>query len=236
VIRSGTTADPREEGAREAGSGSDGFLRTTPYAHTIEPLTRERTMPRPDDIAKRFHVSPGVKFLSQEQCAAELKLIGLKEVPPSYAWVKRVFGNSKLSPFGFYFWINTADAENTSYSMINRKKLLLNRTSSYRRLDGTYDYQWFPDEGVDKTIAEKINFSNLVPLCMNSQYDLWYTWDLSQITASGEPPILIFDLGTQIIEMILPDIYELYEAIADADGNDGEYDKAADGKIILVPM
>ena len=193
-------------------------------------------MSRNDEVASRYRTTPGVVFLSQEQCAAELALAGMKHVPPSYAWAKRVFGNSRLDPVDARFWINVASTEAHRFSLIKTRQMLLDRVSDFKQPDGSYKFPWgSEDDPASAAAFNQLDFSRLLPLCVNGESDLWHVWDLGRISSQGEPKIVIFDLGMQSVHTTLSDLCELYDLQAQWDGDIVDYEKDTDGKILLVP-
>lgn len=193
-------------------------------------------MSRFDEVAKRFRVAPGVEFLSPEQCAGEMALIGIKHVPPSYAWAKRVFGNSRIEPVDARFWINIANTKNETFSMISDREILRKRVARYRQPDGKYRFDWGPAEGEGAEERKNLDFDRMIPLCVNGECDLWFVWDLARISGQGEPRVIGFDLGMQSLHFSLPDICELYDRVADKDNEFVPYERDANGKIMLVPL
>lgn len=184
---------------------------------------------RQDAIAALYRVMPGVEFLTEEQYAGDLAAMGLKHIPPSYAWAKRVFGNSRIMPWEANFWINVPGRRDGYGSMREDRDTLL-KERVYGYLDGTYKYEWYEekDPGID--------FKNLIPLQLDGEYDHWLAWDLSRISADGEPFIHSFDLGMPRIEPGYPNIYALYEERAERDGHPADFERDEEGRILLGPM
>lgn len=192
-------------------------------------------MSRFDEVADHFVVDPRVKRLSGDECLAELRQAGMQYVPPSYAWAKKVFGNSRIEPFEANFWVGIASIGVPRYSIVNNREILLSNVESFRQSDGTYDFKWDISDQLKEKDVGAINFDKMIPLLSHGEYDMWYVWDLGSISPDGEPRILAFDLGRQYLSFILSDICELYQLAIKMDGGYADYKKDESGRIVLVP-
>lgn len=188
---------------------------------------------RLERIAACYRVLPGVEFLAEGQYADDLASLGLPRVPPSYAWAKRVFGNSRIKPREANFWINVPGQRERYGSMWQDRETLL-KERVYGYLDGRYRFEWYVDEGV--RAETNIDFKNLIPLQCDGEYDSWLAWDLARISDDGEPFIHSFDLGMQLMYPGFADLYDLYEAMTLEDGRLADYERDEEGKILLGPM
>lgn len=182
-----------------------------------------------DELRARFTLDQSVIFPRMED--ADFAPLGLQRIPSSYRTIKELFGNSRLASDSSRFWIASIHDQNPNFSIIDLREMLSERLVAFSKRTNE---NWRPVvNGSGKPISYlNLTAKNIIPLFNNSEYDYWLCWNKER-TVNGEPEVIYFDFGMQILLRKFCSLVTVYEMLSD--GRLVEpLSKDKEGKIMLT--